>query len=56
VTTIILFPVASLPGSANAVILGIVFFKAAEAEPQVEFAQNMDTPGRITNKSACMMT
>ena len=35
--TVILSPLAMLPGLAASVILAILFFRAAEAEPQVEF-------------------
>jgi hypothetical protein len=35
--TVILFPIAMLPGLVATVILAILFFRAAEAEPQVEF-------------------
>jgi len=35
--TVILSPIAMLPGLVASVILAILFFRAAEAEPQVEF-------------------
>jgi hypothetical protein len=37
IATVLLSPIAMLPGLAGAVILAILFFRAAEAEPQVEF-------------------